>query len=82
MLQVFAVKYKKEVFYLEWLNMKQICKKLSVGSRTVFNYIIKGMPAYKVGKAWRFDEQEVDEWIRTKGSRAAEQEGEIRDEGI
>ncbi|HUV85292.1 MAG TPA: helix-turn-helix domain-containing protein [Methanosarcinales archaeon] len=51
---------------MNFLKMKDICLKLGVGQRTIFNYIKKGMPAYKVGKAWRFDEKEVEEWIKKK----------------
>jgi len=58
--------YRKGVKLLDWLKMKDICKLLKVGERTIFNYIKKGMPAHKIGKAWMFDEKEVDEWIKKK----------------
>lgn len=54
---------------MNFLKMKDICEKLGVGSRTIFNYIKRGMPAYKVGKAWRFDEAEIVEWIKKEFGR-------------
>lgn len=50
----------------KYLIMKQICEMLQVTERTIFNYIKEGMPAYKLGRDWRFIESEVDEWIKIK----------------
>jgi len=50
----------------KYLTMKQICELLQVEERTIYNYIKAGMPAYKMGKAWRFIESEVDEWVKGK----------------
>jgi excisionase family DNA binding protein len=48
----------------KYLTMKQICELLQVKERTIFNYIKSGMPAYKLGKEWRFIEEEVDKWVK------------------
>lgn len=48
----------------KYLTMQQVCELLQVTSRTIFNYIKKGMPAYKFGRDWRFVEEEVDQWLK------------------
>jgi len=48
----------------KYLTMKQLCELLQITDRTVFNYIKKGMPAYKFGREWRFLEEEIDKWVK------------------
>lgn len=50
----------------KYLAMKQICDLLQVTERTIYNYIKDGMPAYKMGRDWRFIESEVDGWLKAK----------------
>jgi len=50
----------------KYITMHQLCELLQVKERTIYNYIKSGMPAYKMGKAWRFIESEVDEWLKKK----------------
>lgn len=50
----------------KWLGTKEVQEYLGIGRETVSEWIAKrGMPAYKVGRFWRFKISEIDEWIRT-----------------
>lgn len=49
-----------------WLSADDIAGHLGVTKDTVYAWIAaKGMPAHKVGRLWRFQVSEVDEWVRT-----------------
>ena len=53
----------------QWVTMVDICEHLKVSRETVLNWISKkNMPAHKVGRLWRFQIFEVDEWIKSGGS--------------
>ena len=52
-----------------WLSIKEIAAHLGVSRDTVLNWIAKkNLPAHKVGKLWKFQITEVDNWIRGGGS--------------
>jgi excisionase family DNA binding protein len=54
-----------------WLSADDIAAHLDVTKDTVYVWIgEKGMPVHKVGRLWRFQRSEVDEWVR--GGTAAE----------
>lgn len=56
----------------KWLTLVEICDYLKVSRETILNWINKkNMPAHKVGRLWRFDVTEVDQWI--KSGAAAEE---------
>ncbi len=45
--------------------MKEVCTYLHISRDTVMNWIKKeGMPAHQKGRLWRFDVNEVDEWMK------------------
>ncbi len=49
----------------KWLSMKEVCSYLSISRDTVMNWIKKeGMPAHQKGRLWRFDVDEIDEWMK------------------
>lgn len=53
-----------------WLSADDIAAHLGVTKDTVYAWIAdKRMPAHKVGRLWKFQATEVDEWVR--GGRAA-----------
>ena len=57
-----------------WLSVEQIAVYLGVSKDTVYAWISKrSMPAYRIGRLWKFRTDEVDQWVRTGG--AAEHEG-------
>lgn len=49
----------------KWLSMKEVCEYLRISRDTVMNWIKKeGMPGHQKGRLWRFDINEVDEWMK------------------
>ena len=53
----------------KWSTLKEVQEYLGVGRETILQWIAKhNMPAYKVGKFWKFKLSEVDEWIRSGGA--------------
>ena len=53
----------------KWVTLKEVQKHLGVGRETILQWIAKrNMPAYKVGRLWKFKLSEVDEWIRSGGA--------------
>jgi excisionase family DNA binding protein len=52
-----------------WLSADQIAAHLGVTKDTVYAWIAeKGMPAHKIGRLWKFQVSEVDEWVRGGGT--------------
>lgn len=50
--------------------MKEVQEYLGVGRESIMQWISKrNMPAYKVGRLWKFKLSEVDDWIRFRRSR-------------
>ncbi len=53
----------------KWVTLKEIQDYLGVGRYTILQWISKrNMPAYKVGRLWKFKITEVDKWIRSGGA--------------
>ncbi len=53
----------------KWSTLKEVQEYLGVGRETVLQWIAKrNMPAYKVGRLWKFKLSEVDDWIRSGGA--------------
>jgi len=51
-----------------WLSADEICEYLGMGRDTIYKWIEKkGLPAYRLGRQWKFKTKEIDEWVR-KGS--------------
>ena len=49
-----------------WLSVDQVAVYLGVKRDTIFKWIArKKMPAHKVGRLWKFREQEIDDWVRS-----------------
>lgn len=56
------------------LNMKQVEERLGVSSRTVFNFIQRGeIKGFKVGKAWRFAESEIENYLKRQQEKAGKE---------
>ena len=48
-----------------WLSADEIASHLGVSKDTVYAWIsTQQMPAHKVGRLWKFQTSEVDEWVR------------------
>ena len=49
-----------------WLSVAEIAEHLGIKPETVYVWVAgKGMPAHKVGRLWKFQKPEVDEWVRS-----------------
>lgn len=46
-----------------FLNKKQACDYLGVSNNTLDTWIIRGLPAIRVGKTIRFDKGEIRKWM-------------------
>ncbi len=54
------------------LTVKQVQEMLGVSARTVFNFIERGdLKGFKVGKSWRFEESEVENYIKRQQQKSA-----------
>ena len=54
-----------------WLSVEEIAAHVGVNRDTIYKWIErKQMPAHKLGKLWKFQVSEIDEWIRA--GKAAE----------
>jgi len=52
-----------------WLSVDDICKYLGISKDTVYKWIDKhAMPAHRMGRLWKFKQNEVDEWVRSGGA--------------
>jgi excisionase family DNA binding protein len=52
-----------------WLSTDDIAFHLGVTKDTVYTWIgEKGMPAHKIGRLWKFQASEVDNWVRWGGT--------------
>lgn len=51
-----------------WLSVDDICKYLGVSKDTVYKWIDKqGMPAYRIGRLWKFKKRQIDAWVEGSG---------------
>lgn len=58
-----------------WLSADEIASHLGVSKDTVYAWIsTQNMPAHKVGRLWKFQASEVDEWVRQGGASTKENE--------
>ncbi|WP_017792475.1 helix-turn-helix domain-containing protein [Leucobacter salsicius] len=58
-----------------WLGADEIAVHLGVSKDTVYAWIsTQQMPAHKVGRLWKFQTSEVDEWVRQGGASTQENE--------
>ena len=51
----------------EVMTTAETCRYLKVAPRTLYRYIQeKRVPAFKLGKDWRFVKSELEQWLRKK----------------
>lgn len=52
-----------------WVTMKDAQHHLGARRETIAQWISKrDMPAYKVGRQWKFKLSEIDDWVRSGGA--------------
>lgn len=56
-----------------WLSVEGIAKYLGVSKETIYRWLErKKIPAYRIGKLWKFKPSEVDLWIMSNGASTSE----------
>ena len=49
-----------------WVSVQEVADHLGVNKDTIYKWIeSKGMPAHRVGRLWKFQLAEIDEWVRS-----------------
>jgi len=52
-----------------WVTAIDVARHLGVVKDTVYRWRErKGLPAHKIGRLWKFQLSEVDEWVRAGGA--------------
>ncbi|TLM86171.1 helix-turn-helix domain-containing protein [Pseudarthrobacter sp. NamE5] len=52
-----------------WLSADDVATHLGVAKDTVYVWIAeKGIPAHKIGRLWKFQVSEIDEWVHSGGA--------------
>lgn len=52
-----------------WLSVEEIAKHLGVSKETIYRWVEKkNIPAHKLGRQWKFQVSEVDEWVKKGGA--------------
>ena len=53
-----------------WLSVDEIAAYLGIKRDTVYKWISeRNMPGHKIGRLWKFNKQEVDEWVKSGGAK-------------
>jgi len=48
----------------KWLTLEQITEYLQMSTSSIYKMAQVGkIPAYKVGRQWRFKKEEIDKWV-------------------
>lgn len=51
----------------ELMTVEETCQYLKVTTRTLYRYIQnRQIPAFKLGKEWRFVRSDLEQWIRDR----------------
>ena len=52
-----------------WLSAEEIAAYLGISKDTVYTWLnTRGIPGHKIGRFWKFKQEEVDVWVRTGGA--------------
>ena len=65
-----------------WVSLSEIAEHLQVSTDTIHRWIrAKKIPVHRVGRFWRFQLSEIDEWVRAgKADGRVETEEEAAEE--
>lgn len=48
-----------------WMTVEQVAAHLQISKETVYRWLDrKKIPAHRVGKQWRFQSSEIDDWVK------------------
>lgn len=49
-----------------WISVDEVARHLGIARDTVYRWIdSRGMPAHRVGRFWKFQLSEVDDWVKS-----------------
>lgn len=52
-----------------WLSVEEIATHLGVSKETIYRWLEKEkIPAHRMGRLWKFQRIEVDEWVKNGGA--------------
>ena len=52
-----------------WVSVEEVARHLGVAKATVYRWVEKkALPAHRVGRLWKFQLSEVDEWVKHGGA--------------
>ncbi len=55
--------------------IKDLANYLKIAEKTAYRFASEGkIPGFKVGSAWRFRKNEIDQWIKNQELKATEQQ--------
>ena len=55
----------------KWLTLEQIAEYLQMSESSIYKMAQGGkIPAYKVGRQWRFKKEKIDKWVEKHGKTA------------
>jgi excisionase family DNA binding protein len=53
-----------------WVTAEQVARHLGVVKDTVYRWReSKYLPAHKIGRLWKFQLSEIDDWVRAGGAK-------------
>lgn len=54
-----------------WLSADEVAIHLGVAKDTVYAWIAeRDLPAHKIGRLWKFQAEEIDQWVRRGGANS------------
>jgi len=54
----------------EILTIKELATYLKIAEKTAYRFVCEGkLPGFRVGSAWRFKKQLIDEWINMNNNQ-------------
>ena len=66
----------KQMMEDRWLSVNEIADHLGIKRDTVYNWIgERQMPGHKIGRLWKFNQKEVDEWVTSGGDAKEHKDG-------
>jgi len=61
------------------MTVQEVAEYLNVDPKTVYRLVNRGeLPGFKVGGSWRFQKDDLDDWIAKQKAAAANKEGDER----
>ena len=59
------------------MTVQEVAEYLNVDPKTVYRLVNRGnLPGFKVGGTWRFQKDDIDDWIAKQKEAAANRAGE------